>query len=252
MTEAAQPLPFDWPLATDSRRLDAAAVERGLRTANGLPLRFLPPADDGLGYEARIAQTGVVATRSGNRHDHYNALAWLNFPRAKAALSARHALALARQADGRRDPERDALTHFDECGVVLVSERPPLFDLLAAFAWRELFVAHRHEVLAHMALVVFGHATREQLLQPFHGLTAKALPMPVAPAWFALPTAARIAAVDDFVTAAIDSGRCARARDLQPLPLLGWPGIVPASEDPAYYDDTRQFRPGRKTRVDAV
>jgi hypothetical protein len=252
MNEAAQPLPFDWPLAADSRRLDAAAVERGLRTANGLPLRFLPPPVDTLGYEARIAQTGVVATRSGNLHDHYNALAWLNFPRAKAALSARHALALAREKDGRRDPERDALTHFDECGVVLVSDRPRLFDLLAAFAWRELFVAHRREVRAHMALLVFGHATREQLLRPFHGLTAKALTMPVGPEWFALSTAARITAVDAFVTAAIAAGRCARAGDLQPLPLLGWPGVVPASEDPAYYDDASQFRPGRKAAVDAV
>jgi len=30
------------------------------------------------------------------------------------------------------------------------------------------------------------------------------------------------------------------------LPLLGIPGVTPASIDPAYYDDTWQFRPGRR------
>ena len=39
-------------------------------------------------------------------------------------------------------------------------------------------------------------------------------------------------------------------RDLQPLPLLGIPGLTPESEDPAFYEDTWQFRPGRRRRDD--
>jgi hypothetical protein len=44
----------------------------------------------------------------------------------------------------------------------------------------------------------------------------------------------------------LKSGQYARPRDFQPLPLLGIPGVTPDSEDPAYYDDTWQFRPGRR------
>lgn len=34
--------------------------------------------------------------------------------------------------------------------------------------------------------------------------------------------------------------------DLQPLPLLGIPGVTPDSELASYYDDRWQFRPGRQ------
>ena len=33
---------------------------------------------------------------------------------------------------------------------------------------------------------------------------------------------------------------------LHPLPMLGIPGVVPENENPAYYDDASQFRPGRR------
>ena len=39
-----------------------------------------------------------------------------------------------------------------------------------------------------------------------------------------------------------------RPRDFAPLPLLGMPGATPDNEFPAYYDDTRQFRPLRAVR----
>ncbi|HLO65211.1 MAG TPA: DUF3025 domain-containing protein, partial [Azonexus sp.] len=37
-----------------------------------------------------------------------------------------------------------------------------------------------------------------------------------------------------------------KPHDFQPLPLLGIPGVTPENENPAYYDDTWQFRPGRR------
>mgnify|MGYP001767778568 FL=1 len=45
------------------------------------------------------------------------------------------------------------------------------------------------------------------------------------------------------------AGRFVRPRDFHPLPLLGIPGVVPESEDATYYDDTWQFRPGRRALV---
>jgi hypothetical protein len=224
-----------------------AAPERRPRTRSGHPVRFVEPPADGLPYETRIWEQGAVATRGDDPHDFCNALVWLNFPQAKAALNARHVAAMQRQTDAaRRDPERDALTHFDECGAVVVSRRPELLGLIAGFDWKTLFWQRRDDVRRDMALLIFGHATLAALSAPFRGLTAKAMLLPVGDAWFAGTIEDRLGEIDRRVAARIDAGQCARAADLQPLPLLGWPGITAASEDEAYFDDRFQFRPGRR------
>jgi len=60
-----------------------------------------------------------------------------------------------------------------------------------------------------------------------------------------MPFAEQIAAVDSRLAADLASGRYPRPRDFQPLPLLGIPGVTPENENPDYYEDTYQFRPGR-------
>lgn len=219
-------------------------------TARGLPLRFVPPQDDGLAYEVRIHERGEVETRPDNWHDFFNALVWLAFPRAKSMLSAAHMRAL-RPADEPRGTARDALTHFDECGLVVLSSQPALLDDLRAFAWSRLFVEQRAAVRAHMRWIVFGHATYEQLLAPFRGLTAKAVLYPVSAEALAAPLPELLPAVDARLAEDLASGRYARPRDFQPVPLLGIPGVTPDNEDPAYYQDTGQFRPGRRSRAAA-
>ena len=215
-------------------------------SGNGRQIRFVPPCRDGLAYECRIWESGVVETRPDNWHDWFNALVWLTFPQTKIAISARHVRAMA--PDGQvRGSERDALTHFDECGIVVLSSDPALLDLLRAFQWKTLFVERRAEVERGMRFFVFGHATYEALLKPFRGLTAKAVLHEVDAAWLQMPVAAQLVAVDALLAADLSSGRYTRPRDFQPLPLLGIPGVVPENADPAYYDDTWQFRPGRRT-----
>jgi hypothetical protein len=232
--------------------LQELAAAADLRTASGRPLRFVPPPADGLGYEARIATCGAVETRPDNWHDLFNALVWLAFPQAKAALSGRHAAVLAAAGDGvSRGAGRDAMTHFDECGIVVASERADLLDLLRDFRWKELFWGRRQEVLAHVDFFVFGHATYEQLLAPFRGLTAKAVLYEVPASWRQQPYPERLAAIDRRLAEELQAGRYLAPRDLQPLPLLGIPGLVPDNDDPAYYDDTWQFRSGRQEKVRA-
>lgn len=235
--------------------LQALAVSAGLRTASGQPLRFVPPQADGLGYEARIAARGEVETRPDNWHDFFNALVWLAFPQAKAAVSGRHAHILAAaEASGSaagRGAGRDAMTHFDECGIVIASSRADLFDLLRGFRWKELFWERRQEAVREMDLFIFGHATYEQLLAPFRGLTAKAVLYEVPPDWQERSYGERVAAIDERLAADLQAGRYLAPRDLQPLPLLGIPGLVPDNDDPAYYDDTWQFRPGRREKIRA-
>ncbi|MFS9669939.1 DUF3025 domain-containing protein, partial [Klebsiella pneumoniae] len=68
----------------------------------------------GAAYEAHIAATGQVPTRD-NLHDFFNALIWLHWPRAKAALNARQARAITQDGIGAaRGTVRDAATLFDE------------------------------------------------------------------------------------------------------------------------------------------
>ena len=233
------------PPAPDASAVANLSEQFPIHLANGQCIRFVPPRSDGMIYECRIWERGEVETRPENWHDFFNALVWLSFPRTKIAISAAHVRAM--QAPGEtRGTTRDALTHFDECGIVVLSSRPELLELLRAFRWKELFVERRAEVVRSMRFVIFGHATYEQMLRPFRGLTAKALLFEVSEAWLEMGDSEQLAAVDKLLAAELTSGRYARPRDFQPLPLLGIPGVTPDSDDPAYYDDTWQFRPGRR------
>ena len=233
------------PPRPDSAALNALLEAHPRQTANGLPLRFPPPQDDGLGYEARIHARGEVETRTDNWHDFFNALVWLTFPEAKSHLSASHMRAMRPEGEGR-GLARDALTHFDECGIVVLSSQPDLLDLLRGFHWRELFVTRRQDVIDGMRFIVFGHATYEQLLAPFRGLTAKAALHPVSPSTLDQPLEQLLPAVDRLLADDLASGRYQRPRDFQPLPLLGIPGVVAENNNSAYYEDIWQFRPGRR------
>ncbi len=233
------------PPTPDLAALAVLATARDVRNAAGRRISFVAPPLDNLDYETRIWLTGEVATRPDNWHDFFNALVWLAFPLTKAALNARH-VELLRQQVGPRCRERDALTHFDECGVVVVSCNPELLELVRGFQWRRLFWERRSELSRELRCLVFGHATYEQLLRPFRGLTAKAVLHQVTPAWLEQPLATQLADVDRRLAAEFSAGRHQAPRGWQPLPLLGLPGVTPASEHAAYYDDEWQFRPGRR------
>ena len=234
-----------WPTSPDHRRLQHLAEAHPLYNDNGQRIRFEPMPDDGMAYEMRLWESGRVATRPNNWHDFFNGLVWLTFPASKRAINSSHRLAM--QPDGEvRGKVRDALTHFDECGIVVVSSVPALLNLLRDFQWKALFVEQREAVIANMRFFIVGHATYEQLLQPFRGLTAKAVLYDVDADWLAQPLAAQIAAVDQRLAVDLASGKYQRPRDFQPLPVLGIPGVTPENASPAYYDDTWQFRPGRR------
>lgn len=236
--------------APEISRLNGAALDRGLVTGSGAALRFVEPSGGSDGYEERAFLTGEIATRPGNRHDLFNALVWLAFPRCKAALNRRHVAALrdARQRGSTtRGPLRDALTQFDECGVVVAGSCPELWSALCAHRWRETFVTRREELLRSTRFVVFGHASHDALAAPFVGLCGKAVFLDVDEAWLNLAEAAALAALDVRLAMLFDS-RDFSPRDWQPLPLLGIPGATADNQRSDYYDDTRQFRPARTMR----
>lgn len=216
--------------------LNDRARALGLITGSGAPLRFVVPDDLDLGYEVRAFECGEVVTRPDNWHDAFNAQVWLEFPHSKAALNRHHVEAMADEPAGRRGRLRDRITQFDECGIVITGLRSELWQALCAHQWQVVFVEHRAEVLVTAHFHTFGHATRDAMRAPFFGLCGKAL-------W-----------LEDEIPdhAALDLALCRRLTSAdfntpwQPLPVLGIPGVISASEDPAYYGDERQFRPLRR------
>ena len=234
----------DWPAIGELQRL-LDAGDLPVRNAAGLPVRLVPPArrtgarEDR--YEARVFLRGELEVRERNWHDLFNVLVWRVFPLAKAALNARHyAEERARRAPGNRGPAQDALTLFDEGGVIVLSGDPGLAELVRAFRWKDLFWHRREDVRRHMRFFLFGHALYEKALAPFTGVTARAVLLPdLPPAELDARVAGRIGDVAAF------SG----TRDLAPLPVLGVPGWCAENEREEYYDDPAYFRPGRKGRV---
>jgi Protein of unknown function (DUF3025) len=249
--EIARQLDFSAGVVPDIDSLNrlAASVLPAFTTASGKALVFAVPetGPTALGYEARIFATGAVPTRPGNIHDLFNALVWLTFPLAKAALNERHIKAqCAITPSPNRSPAQDALTLFDECGVIVASDRPDLLALIAGFQWKQLFWQRRHEIERHMKFFLFGHGLMEQLLNPYIGLMGKALLITVEPAWLqAAPDVARRHIDATCRTLIASAGTLSHGGDPVPLPVLGIPGWAAENRDEAYYDNARYFRPGR-------
>ena len=207
------------------------AQERGLRTESGRPVRFVLPGAKDAYYEIKVFETGRVETRPDSLHDYFNALAWLAFPRTKARLNALHAAEIPREG-GRRGALRDLLTIFDEGGAIVHSDDAKLIGLLRKFRWKTLFWQNRERVKAAMRIVVLGHAVLEKALEPWPGVTCKAIVVPAA----ADPDAAATAWLERLAPGA-------SPRDLAPLPVFGFPDWAP--QDEGFYDDKRYFRETR-------
>ncbi len=200
--------------------------ERDLRTETGKAVTFVEPKSSNPCYEVHLFETGEVSTRPGNRHDLFNALVWLAFPKTKARINALHAREIPREG-GKRGRVRDLLTIFDEGGAVVVGS-DEIAELVRNARWQELFVQRHRE----LRIVVLGHAVLEQALQPYPGITCKVI--------FAAPGDDPDARCADWLAT-----RGTSPRDLPPLPVMGYPGWHPGNGTPAFYADRRYFRETR-------
>lgn len=194
-------------------------------------MRFVPPSVADPYYEVHLFETGEVHSRPGNAHDLFNALCWLAFPRTKARINALHAGEIPREA-GRRGRFRDLLTIFDEGGALVACANPELNALIRDFRWPALYWERRAQLRDAMRFIVLGHATLEQALAPWPGITCKAL--------FIDPAADADAQAADWLGALPPD---ATPRLLAPLPVFGYPGWLPESDRAEFYRDERFFRP---------
>ena len=248
--------PDEFPTLQDCNAL--LEVQRpAIAVQSGLPLTFVPqeygklPFD--LQYEPRCFLKGEVPTRANNWHDLLNALVWLAFPQAKAAINARHFRALT-ETDGpsaasQRGAVRDTSTLLDESGVIVAYADAELAGLLRNFQWKELFWQRRTQVRSGMGFYLFGHGLYEKALRPYTGLTGQGLLLPVEQAFFTWPCNRQLAHLDVLLAGYLNSGEhCRSTRELTPVPILGIPGWAADNENATYYDNTGYFRTGRHGR----
>ena len=237
-----------WP---NPETLNALADGAGrVVNAQGLRVRFVAQAakskEFGQGFEQRAFLKGEVQMRPLDWHDLFNALAWMTFPTTKAVINARHYESLSEAQSVNRAPVRDALTLFDEEGVVVVSSDAGLLELVSGFRWKDLFWKRRDEVRERMSFMLFGHALYHKALDPFIGMTGKALLLNVPADFMQLPLNAQVAQADRLLAACMwDRTRMTHGRELSPLPVLGVPGWWKENEQESFYDNTGYFRPGR-------
>jgi hypothetical protein len=210
--------------------LNAEAARCALRTESGKPLRFVAPAGADRYYEIHLFESGQVQSRLENRHDLFNALCWLAFPRTKARINALHAARIPHEG-GKRGRLRDLLTLFDEGGALVACADAELNSLIREFRWRELYWEQRDRVRSAMRFVVLGHAVLEQSLEPWPGITCKALF--IDPARDADAQAAQWLA---------QLPADASPQLLAPLPVFGYPGWLREGERADFYEDKRWFR----------
>ena len=207
--------------------LNSLSEERNLRSESGKPIRFVPPGASDPYYEVHLYETGHVQTRPESKHDLFNALCWLAFPKTKARINAMHAAEIPRERekrDGKRGRLRDMLTIFDEGGAI-VAGAADIQALVREARWRELFVERHRD----FRIAVLGHAVLEQALMPHPGITCKVV--------FADPAGD----LDAQAATAITS--LATPKELPPLPVFGYPGWHPRGAEAGFYDDKRYFRP---------
>lgn len=187
-----------------------------------------------LGYEERIYQHGLIATRHGNWHDFFNAMVWMNFPQSKVAINSIHQQEIQRQKTPLRSHRRDMLTLFDECGVIVIANKS-VHELIKKHQWNTLFVKHKNLWLQEkIKLITFGHALYEKYMTPYIGMTAKAL----------LIETHQLAqeTVDEHIANSILQNKYLMTKaNLSPLPLLGIPNWH-KNQDDVFYANRNYFR----------
>lgn len=215
----------------------------GLVSGGGQAIHFVPSTELGDDvYEHRIYTTGQISTRPDNWHDLFNAMIWMQFPAMKTAMNSLHYNALSQQSEGTRGQLRDALTLFDECGVIVFSNRFDVLSLLAERDWKTAFqsLAFSNDV----KLAVSGHAMLEKYLSPYKSITAKAIYVYVNPDFLSTSRQDQLAALDKNIAIRLLSGELLTSPAcLAPLPLAGIPGWWPHDpQNDSFYEDPMVFR----------
>jgi len=218
----------------------------------------MKPQDDSLpfpemGYEERVYKKGIISTREHNWHDLFNAFIWLLFPKTKVLLNKLHMQELEQQAGKKRSPARDAITHLDESGIIIVSSKASLLSALKNHQWQDAFVQSRGlwqpkaGNIQQIGAFIFGHGLYEKAFKPFIGFTGKAYCLEVTGHFFHQDKMAQYKRLDHLLSADIQQkNTLADSSQLSPLPVLGVPGWSEENQSTEFYNNKNYFRDKRR------
>ena len=200
-------------------------------------------------YEPRIYLKNELQTREDNWHDFFNAMVWLTFPETKTTLNKLHYFEAQHRPPGsNRGQLENAITLFDECGIIIFSDKPELLECIRKHEWQELFIKHRGNFPAHIQCIVFGHAIYEKSLDPYIGMTCQALLIESDPI-IQENQEQEIAEIDTLVAGLWAGGKIKSTCDLFPFPVLGVPGWYKDNEKASFYENSDYFRPLSKSYI---
>ncbi|MFO1259401.1 MAG: DUF3025 domain-containing protein [Gammaproteobacteria bacterium] len=223
-----------WPTITDYNRLAEEAA---------FAFRFIEQ-DAHTPYESTIFHHQRIPTRLHNWHDFFNNVSWLIFPSMKRALI-ETAYQAADNKPKQRTSKQNVLAHFDECGMVICSDERCYLDKIRQHEWSSLFLDRNLEI--HCYPIITGHGILEKGLQPYIGMTAKAILMEVNSAFFKLDKIEKLRYVDERIATEIVSPEFPNTpKALAPFPLLGWPKWHPDNDKDSFFGNIHYFRPKPK------
>ena len=234
----------NWPSCEGLTQLLPYSVQN----ENNKSIEFVPqtPTNElsAMAYEEVIYNTGQVPTREHSWHDVFGALIWCLFPKTKSLFNQLHVNDIQKQGIQQRSKLRNALTLFDECGVVIITKNSKMLDHLKQHQWQQAFVEHRalwEQATEEGVLVfTFGHANYERLTKPYIGLTGKWLAIDASAELGTLPLNVQYRYLDEMLSQRVSEG--IQNSDLRPLPLLGIPGWHP-EQSLSFYQNKDYFRP---------
>jgi hypothetical protein len=198
-------------------------------------------------YEENIFRNKKVYTRPNSWHDFFNNITWLLWPKTKWAI-ADTILAQRSEQKGsnkNRVAKQSFLAQFDECGMLIVTAAPNLVHEILEHNWLGLFFNQRAQH-ALFEPIVFGHGLMEKAIDPYIGMTGKAMIIVVKPDYFNLCTITKLKFLDQVASQLISSKYCPQSpKSLQPFPLLGMPGWHPNNEQEKFFEQKHYFRAKR-------
>lgn len=214
-------------------------------TASQKKLKPISLCDD-INYEVSIYQCGEIEMRQASWHDFFNLMVWSVFPKTKAMINALQVREMEKGYRGYRSSLQNRLTHLDESGLLILSCDETIFMGIKNHEWRELFLSQREKLITQSQFFLIGHGKYEQALNPFIGLTAKAVFINVEPSFFDLNYVEKLAYADEALAQQLEEKLQCK---LAPLPILGIPAWHVDNNNASFYDNKQYFRDKPKRGV---
>lgn len=213
-------------------------------------------------YEQIIFETLKIPTRA-NWHDFFNAMIWIHFPLTKRYLCQLHNQQIEEFGALPRTKVRDRITHFDECGLVLLTTCRDLDKHISEHNWQAVFVEKKDLWHKQIIPIMFGHALWESFLNPFIGFTAK-VKVIVVESEITTETIFKQEqnlfpivqdnkgqglCIDKLLYDCLRNEACfEQVKPWRPLPLLGIPDWSPFEQNDEFYHNQAYFMPKRPAK----